>query len=132
MEYIKLIHITCAVLTGMSFAGRGLLMMVESPLLSRRFVKIAPHVIDTILLASAIALVVMGSWNPLLHPWLLGKILALLLYIGFGLIAFRFARSRIIKALFWLLALVVLCHIYVFALSKSLWFYELWFDGLLI
>jgi uncharacterized membrane protein SirB2 len=123
VEYIKLVHMTCAVLTGLSFLGRGVLMLAGSPLLAGRFLKVAPHVIDTVLLVSAVTLVVMGAWNPLQQPWLLGKILALLLYIACGMVAFRFARRRGMKILFWLLALVVLLHIYVFALTRSLWFY---------
>jgi len=99
-------------------------MIAESPRLGSRFVKIAPHVIDTVLLVTAIALAVMGPWNPLHHPWLLGKIIALLVYIGFGMMAFCFARSRAARIFWWLLALFTLLHMYVFALGKSLWFYE--------
>ncbi len=121
MEYIKVIHVTCAILTGVSFFCRGLLLITESPLWQNRWVRIIPHLIDTLLLCSAIGLLLLAGYgNPFHYPWLSGKILALCLYIALGMMAFRFARSVKERIFFWLAALVVLLHIYAFAITKSL------------
>ena len=61
---LKIIHITSAIFSYILFTIRGLWMMQASPKLQLRWVKILPHVIDTILLVSAIALVTMIQQYP--------------------------------------------------------------------
>ena len=56
----KNLHVGCVILSLGGFAARGMLMLGASPLLERRFVRIAPHVVDTVLLASAL-------WRRLTH-----------------------------------------------------------------
>lgn len=119
IDTIRWIHVTCAILTGISFFVRGIWMWQGSPLLQARLTRILPHAIDTLLLASALVMVWQWSLHPLAMPWLLAKIIALLLYIGCGLMAFRFGPSPRIKRVFWLLALVVLAFIYVTARTKT-------------
>ena len=51
---LKVVHIACAIVSISGFALRGTLMLLDSPLLAARFVRIAPHVVDTMLLASAL------------------------------------------------------------------------------
>ena len=57
-ETVKLIHISTVVLTILGFMLRGYWMLTGSPNLRLRVTRIAPHVIDTVLLASGIALIV--------------------------------------------------------------------------
>ncbi len=51
--------------------------------------KIIPHVNDTLLLITGITLAYQSSINPMVHQWLLAKIVALVLYIGFGTLALK-------------------------------------------
>ncbi len=51
--------------------------------------KIIPHVNDTLLLITGISLAYQASINPMEHHWLLSKIIALLMYIGFGTVAIK-------------------------------------------
>ena len=90
---VKWIHVSAAFVSVSGFALRGIWMLANSPLFNRRWVRIAPHIVDTVLLASAIALAAMLHQYPFAHPWLTAKVLALLVYIGLGMAAFRFARS---------------------------------------
>ncbi len=115
---IKLIHITCVLLSLGGFFTRGILMIKESPLFHSRLSKIAPHFIDTILLASAIALAFIASQNPLTSNWLGAKIIGLIIYIGLGLWAFRFGRSRKQKIITWALAVIVFLFIIFIAVTK--------------
>ncbi len=66
MSYILLkhIHLTCVALTFILFSLRGFWMLSESALLQKKWVKIAPHVIDTLLLVSAIALAITLQISP--------------------------------------------------------------------
>lgn len=125
MEVVRAIHILCAILTGISFFLRGLWMIQGSPLSNALLTRILPHVIDSILLVTALIMVWQWSLDPLQLPWLLAKIVALLVYIGLGLMAFRFARNRQLKILFWGLALLVLAFIYTAAMSKTVFFLPL-------
>lgn len=51
---LKLVHVGCAIASISGFTLRGILMLLDSPLLATRFARIAPHVVDTVLLASAL------------------------------------------------------------------------------
>ena len=115
---IKLIHIGSALLSFVGFFIRGILMLRQSPLMTARLTKIAPHIIDTILLVSAIALVFFSAHQPLGFNWLSAKILGLLIYIGLGLWAFRFGKTMPQKRNAWVAALFVFILIIIAAITK--------------
>jgi len=76
-------------------------------------------VIDSLLLGSAIAMLLVWRVSPLQLDWLSAKIVALLLYIGFGMVALRFGKSRKVKVVAFLLALLVAGYIISVAYTKS-------------
>ena len=78
-----------------------------------------PHVIDTVLLVSAIALAAMTAQYPFVQPWLTAKILALLVYIVLGTVAIRRGRTRRVRIVAWILALVVFGYIVVVAHTRD-------------
>lgn len=78
---LKFLHVTCVVLSGTGFVLRGVWMIQGSPMLPRRWVRVVPHVVDTVLLPSAIALAFMIEQYPLAHGWLTAKVLGLVAYI---------------------------------------------------
>ena len=121
---VKIIHLTSIVLSFSGFFIRGLWMLQGSAKLQQRWVKTAPHIIDTVLLASAIFLAVQMRISPLEHAWLMAKIIGLLVYIGVGMVALRFGRNRNERLLAWLLGLLTFSYIVSVALSKSVmgWF----------
>ena len=89
----KTLHVACAYCTGIGFVLRAILAINNSALLRQRWVRVAPHLIDTVLLASGIILVVTWFGFSATQPWLGAKIAALLAYIGFGLLLLRFGTS---------------------------------------
>jgi len=119
MESIKWLHVTCALLSGGGFFVRGLLMIRESAWLRARMARVFPHVVDTVLLVSAIALTSRWGWAALQLPWLLAKIVALLAYIGLGMVALRTGRSKQVRVLAWLSAMLVFVYIITVAISKN-------------
>ena len=116
---VKIIHIISIIASYILFSLRGIWMIRDSPLLKQRWVKILPHVIDTILLASAITLVAMIQQYPGFHIWLSAKIGGLLLYIFFGMMALRFGKTQRIRITSWVLAQIVFFYIVLVALTKS-------------
>jgi uncharacterized membrane protein SirB2 len=81
--------------------------------------KIAPHIVDTVLLASAVTLVFQTHLYPTEQPWLVAKIVGLLLYIMLGMMAFRFASSTVGRVGAWLAAIVVYLYIMAVAITKN-------------
>jgi uncharacterized membrane protein SirB2 len=119
MDVVKWVHVSCALLSGGGFFGRGVLMMQESALLQARLMKIVPHVVDSLLLVSAIALASQWGWAALQLPWLVTKIVALLLYIGLGMLALRRERTKIVRVSAWLAAMAVYIYIVAVAVTKN-------------
>jgi uncharacterized membrane protein SirB2 len=116
---LTLIHVSCALVSITGFTLRGYWMVFDNPLLQHRVAKVLPHVIDTLLLGSALALLFVLHLSPLTQPWLSAKIIALLLYIGLGMVALRFGQSRTIKVCACLLALLTAGYMVSVAYSKS-------------
>lgn len=118
-EALKLTHISCAFLSIGGFTLRGYWMISGSSLLRKRPARVLPHVIDSLLLGSAVGMLMIWHVSPLQLDWLSAKIIALLLYIALGMVAFRFGKSRKAKVNAWLLALLAAGYIVSVAYSKS-------------
>lgn len=117
--WVRLVHVGCAALSLAGFALRGLLMLAGSPVLAWPFVRIAPHVVDTLLLASAVWLSWALAQYPLVHGWLTAKLVALALYIALGMVALRRGRSRRARAAAYAGALLVAAYLVSVALARD-------------
>jgi uncharacterized membrane protein SirB2 len=116
---LKVIHVACVIASGIGFCARGLLMLAGSPWLNARFVRVVPHIVDTLLLASAITMAVIAHLVPTQQPWLMAKIIGLLVYIVLGAIALRYGRSRGQRKLAFAAALATFAYIVGVALTRS-------------
>ena len=116
---LKHLHMTFAVLSGGFFLIRGLWMLSGSARLKQRWVRIAPHIIDTMLLASAIGLAVWSSQYPFVAPWLTAKVLALVAYIVLGSIALKRGRTARGRALAFAAALACFAYIMAVAVTRN-------------
>lgn len=116
---LKHLHLTAVTLSFALFALRGLWMLVDSPQLQRRWVRIVPHLIDTVLLASAIGLTLILQQYPFINDWLTAKVLALIAYIILGSIALKRGSTRPIRATAWVAALATFGYIVSVALTHD-------------
>ena len=117
--YLRNLHIACVALSGAGFVLRGAWMMRDSPVLARRWVRVAPHVVDTLLLASAVALAIISGQYPFAQDWLTAKLAGLLAYIALGTIALKRGRSRATRIAAFGGAVLVFLYIVAVATSKS-------------
>lgn len=117
--WVRTLHVACVILSLAGFAARGALMLAESPLLNARWVRVAPHVVDTVLLASAAWLAWVLQQYPFVHGWLTAKVLGLLAYIGFGMVALRRGRTKRLRAVFLALALASASYVVWVALTRD-------------
>ena len=89
IEGLRTLHISMAAVSILGFVVRGFCAWRAPALLLRKPVKIVPHVVDTVLLLSAIGLLIAYGWNPFAQAWLSAKIGLLLAYIALGLVALK-------------------------------------------
>jgi uncharacterized membrane protein SirB2 len=87
---LKAIHVGAVTLSGAGFFARGLGMLAGA-----RWV------------------------SPLTDAWLAAKLIGLLAYVGLGLIALRFGRTRAVRATAWAGALLAFAYIVSVALTKD-------------
>lgn len=116
---LKTVHVGSVVVSATGFVVRGLLMLAGSPLLTQRWMRIAPHVVDTVLLTSAIALAALLQQYPFVDGWLTAKVLALLAYIVLGSIALKRGPTRSVRIVAWIGALLALAYIIAVALAHD-------------
>jgi uncharacterized membrane protein SirB2 len=116
---LKSVHVGSAAISLTGFVVRGVWMLTDSPRLHARWVRIAPHVVDTVLLVSALWLTLIIQQYPFVHDWLTAKVLALLGYIVLGSIALKRGRTRTLRVAAWVAALLVFGYIVAVATSRS-------------
>ena len=116
--FVKYVHVTTVVLSLTGFFLRGVLMMRESPLLGARWVKVLPHINDTILLVAALSLAAMSGQYPFVVGWVTAKVLGVIAYIILGALALRDASTRKMRIACWLASMAVFGWIVSVALTR--------------
>lgn len=90
----KHLHMTLAVLSISLFTLRFIWLLANSPKLQAKWVKITPHIIDTLLLSLGVIMAVQYSMNPMEQLWLGEKLLAVVAYIFTGYYTLKLARNK--------------------------------------
>ncbi|MEZ8097080.1 SirB2 family protein [Photobacterium swingsii] len=95
----KHIHMLAIVLSVLLFTIRYCLMMANSTLNEKKFLKIAPHVVDTILLLSGVALIFITGFMPFTEAgsWLTQKLSCVLAYIALGFFTLKYGKNKVFK-----------------------------------
>jgi uncharacterized membrane protein SirB2 len=94
-------------------------MIRGSASLEARWVRVAPHLVDTALMATGIGLAIQSKASPVEQPWLAAKLLALVGYIVLGSVALRRGRTARVRRIAFAAALAVAAYIVAAALSRS-------------
>lgn len=118
-QILKTVHVTCVIVSFALFFVRGVWTMRKSVQLRQAWVRVVPHLVDTILLASAIAMAVMTRQYPFVATWLTAKVVALLAYIGLGMVALRYGRTPGMRVTAWIAALAVFAYIVAVAVTRN-------------
>lgn len=114
--YIKHLHMSAAVVSIVLFVIRAFWSVNGSPRLQSGFARIAPHIIDTILLLAGIYLASVLGWH---QPWIAAKIVGLVLYIGVGTIAIKRGKSPGSRAVAAVVAVLIFIYIVGVAFTKT-------------
>lgn len=102
LDWLKTLHVTLAGVSFLCFVLRTGGVLVAAAWVRSRLARTVPHLLDTGLFISALALLARLHWILLQQPWLIAKLGALVGYILFGVITLRAAtntRVRLVAAL---------------------------------
>jgi len=116
---IKFVHVLCVILSGSLFALRGLMMLSGSRFTNHAALRYLSYAIDTTLLTAALMLVTILHQYPFVQAWLTVKVLLLVVYIVLGVFALRRGRTRRVRAICYVAALVVFASIVGVALTHN-------------
>lgn len=115
---LKSLHVAFAVLSVLGFCLRGYWMLTDNRLLRARAVLILPHINDSMLLLTAVLLVLATRMYPVVTGWVTLKIILLLVYIVLGTFALKRGKSRRARTGFLVAAIITVAGIFVVALTK--------------
>lgn len=121
MDYLPLKHLHVS-LVGLSVGGfllRSMAVLAGARWVRARAVRIAPHVLDTLLLASGLWLLFKAGWGLAAAPWFSAKMAGLVAYVLLGVVALRPRTGRALRGVAWVAALAVVGWMWSVARSKN-------------
>jgi uncharacterized membrane protein SirB2 len=113
---LKSLHVLLAFFSLLSFVGRVLLSEFKPEALQNKLSKIAPHVVDTLLLISAVGLIITNGWMDRDFAWIISKFLLLLAYIALGIMCMHNTGTK--RWLMFAGALACFVYIFIIAITK--------------
>ena len=121
MDYlaVKTLHVTFVVISISLFVLCGSLQLQSKPWRQWWLLRVAPHIVDTVLLGSALWLVWRSGQYPFVDGWLTAKVLALLFYIGLGIRALGRNTPPVQRLPYFVAALLSVTYIVGVALTRS-------------
>ena len=118
-EIVKTLHIATVLISISGFILRGIWMIKASDKLNSRWTRVLPHINDTLLLLSAIVLVIITAQYPVSTTWINAKIVALIIYIALGTVALKRGKTKAIRITAGFSAILVFVYIVAVANRKS-------------
>ena len=116
---IKYLHILTAVFSILLFMARFLLLSFDPSRRQGRWLKVLPHINDSLLLLFAVLLCFAIRQAPLATPWLTEKVTAVVLYILAGMFALKWSKSRPGRWIWFMIALFMFAYTANTALNKT-------------
>ena len=116
---IKSIHMSTAFISISLFILRGFWVYRGSTMMNKKWVKIFPHINDTILLVTAAILALATQQYPFVDSWLTAKFIALIIYIILGMFALKRAKELKNKVIFFVLSLLMFGYIVGVAFTRT-------------
>lgn len=114
--WVKQVHFVSVLLSFTLFLLRGAWVLSGRALPRHPLPRALPHVVDTVLLASALWLTTLIQQYPFRHGWLTVKVLLLVAYIVLGSLALHRARTRSGRAVAFTAA--VLTFLFLFSVAR--------------
>lgn len=117
--WIKQLHVATVVFSVAFFALRYYWMLRQSPLSRAAWPRHLSVSNDTLLLLAGISLAILSGQYPPQSSWLSAKLIALVIYIVLGSIALKRGKTRRVRTLSGILALICAGYIVAAAIMRS-------------
>jgi len=113
MSYIvlKQLHLSCIMLTFLLFNFRVIGHLFSATWVRQKWLRVVPHGVDTILLATGILLAIKLQQYPFIDAWLTVKFFALIAYIIFGSLTLKHATSWQTQLLSYIASLLAFAYL---------------------
>ena len=118
-EIVKHTHLTAIALSVILFILRYVLSAKQSPMLEKKWLKIMPHVVDTMLIASAATLCVLLEQYPFVDMWVTEKLMALVMYVLMVTLALKLGKNGSMRGIGLIGALSWIVYAGMVAVSKQ-------------
>ncbi len=121
LDILLATHVLMATLSVSLFIYRGTRYLAPhpAPIHDPRWLRVTPHLVDTLLLLTGVALAWTLALDPFAVKWLGVKLLLVVAYIAVGILAFRIPRPRWLRMGLFILALLIFADIVAIALTRS-------------
>lgn len=116
---VKHIHLMAIALSVGLFILRFILLMMQSPKLNSKLLKVLPHVVDTLLIVSAGTLCILLQQYPLVDAWVTEKLLGLIMYVFMVTLALKLAQNNFMRVIGFVGALSWIAFAGAVAMSKQ-------------
>lgn len=120
---MKHLHMTIALISVALFTLRFFWTLAGSAQLDKKWIKITPHVVDTLLLALGAVMMMKLALNPFEQLWLGEKLIAVVAYIFTGYYTLKLARNKTMQIIGYLGAMGWVLLIVRLAMSKESLFF---------
>lgn len=114
---VRGIHIASVLTSFALFLFRAGLMFGNVGWRQHLVLRVLPHVVDTILLTSALFLATLIHQYPFVHAWLTVKVLVLVAYIVAGSMALKRAKTRNARITWFVFA--VMCFLFIVSVARA-------------
>ncbi|USH01777.1 SirB2 family protein [Grimontia kaedaensis] len=96
---LKHTHLMFIALSVILFIIRFAWRMMDSKMLEKKWVKVVPHVIDTILLGTGVALIFVTGFYPFTPQgmWMTEKLTCVLAYIALAFVAMKYSQGTMFR-----------------------------------
>ncbi|PPC92181.1 MAG: invasion protein [Methylobacter sp.] len=118
---MKTLHLLIILLSVSGFIGRVALSELKPEMLAVKWISVSPHILNALLLLTGFILVFQGDWLAGDYGWIVAKIVALVVYIGLGLMALK--QQGTAKWAAFAGALLCVAYIGMVAVKKDAWFF---------
>lgn len=112
---IKMLHATLVLSVGLLFLWRAFLTLTRAPAQNGKVPTLLAHTLSLGVLASGLTLVALYGQMP---AWAMTKLIFLFVFIAFGVIAFKRAKTRAAQLTMMALALVTYAFLVSVAVTK--------------
>ena len=116
---VRTVHVAAVAISVPLLVVRASIGIRSTPERVPRVLRVLPHIVDTVLLASAVLLTVILRQYPFMVPWVTAKVLALVAYVGVGTVAVKRGATARIRAAALAVALVIAAYIVATALHHD-------------